>query len=143
MFDRTSFNSIQDQTGANGSLPESEHDINCPALGQPDYKLNYLATACEYRLTTKVHGANCTYGHDCKRFRGPEPKKRIYVSREQDTEMKPGRKPVENIQECMSCHDTKQIKSLHLCSACYVRHHGKGTLGPFEQYRTRKKRAKT
>jgi hypothetical protein len=143
MYDRPSYNHIQDSTGSNGALPDAEHDINCPALGQPEYKLNYLSTACESRLTTKVRGAKCTYGHDCKRFRGPQPKKRIYVSREHDKEVKPGRKTPLNVQECMCCHKKLQIKSLQLCSACYVRHHGKGTLGPFEQYRKRTRRAKT
>jgi hypothetical protein len=143
MFDRPSYNHIQESTGANGSLPDAEHDINCPALGQPEYKLNYLSTACESRLVTKVRGAECTFGKDCPRFKGPDPKKRIYVSREHDKEEKPGRKAPTNVQECMSCHETKQIKAIRLCNLCYAHNHHAGTLENFAKYRQRVKRVKT
>ena len=133
-------NQLEDVTGANGALPGLENDINCPALGEAGYYINYLSSSCADRLVTTIKGASCTYGHKCPRFKGLEPRKRIPVIGEQrPPEVRKGL----TVGECVACCEDKPIKSLRLCVACYGHHHNADTLGQFDKYRTRKKRAKT
>jgi hypothetical protein len=123
MFDRTSYNSIQDSTGSNGSLPDAGYDINCPALGMPDFKLNYLAESCESRLTTKNPKAACKYGDGCPRFRPT-------VATIQKPVKKRTRGPKEN-HKCFCCGKIGTHQSRGLIGKCYDRHKWSKTLDKY------------
>jgi hypothetical protein len=124
MFDRPSYNHIQDSTGSNGALPDAEYDINCPALGMPDFKLNYLAESCAIRLASKVKRSACSFGDGCPRFRPtvatvkPPPRKRMVRTSNKD-------------HTCVCCGKKGEHHCRGLINACYKRHRKKGNIEMF------------
>jgi hypothetical protein len=126
MFDRPSYNHIQDKTGSNGALPDAEYDINCPALGMPDFKLNYLADSCEIRLSSKVKRTACSFGDGCPRFR-PTVATIKTTARIQN----------HSKGNCVCCGVYDEIQGRGLIRVCYNRYHGLGTLHKFPLTRKR------
>lgn len=126
MFDRPSYNHIQDSTGSNGALPDAEYDINCPALGMPDFKLNYLASSCEIRLASKVKRSSCSYGDGCPRFRPT-------VATIKPPEKKRRSKASKNKHKCVCCSKIGVHQARGLITKCYDREKKRKNLGQFHR----------
>jgi hypothetical protein len=144
MFDRPSYNHIQDSTGSNGALPDAEYDINCPALGMPDFKLNYLASSCEIRLASKVKRSSCNFGDGCPRFRSKELEKVEKVAKVIKPKLVEKRIKMPKIarenHKCLCCGEIGTYKSRGLIQGCYDKHRFTKTL---DQFPLTRKRAKT
>jgi hypothetical protein len=123
MFDRTSYNSIQDSTGSNGSLPDQQYNIHCKAIGGPDWRLNYLAESCETRLKAKVKRLACSFGDGCPRFRPT-------VATISKPVRKRKRGPKEN-HKCFCCGKVGTHQSRGLITTCYDRHKWAKTLDKY------------
>jgi hypothetical protein len=128
MFDQPSYNSLQDQTGSNGALPDAEYNLYCPANGGPDWKLNYFKASCAIRL--EKH--SCKTG-DCPRFVGEKPKK--VAGGSQEHHKKPRREPARRIHKCLCCSKEKFIQGRGLCRPCYNFHSVRGILDNYPKTR--------
>ena len=67
---RVNANSDAEQTGQNGSLPDSNYDIFCKDFGGPEYRMNYLSSSCKER-----QAQNTCKRVNCHRFTAPIPTK--------------------------------------------------------------------
>jgi len=113
-------NQSQEITGENGSLPESEYDINCPGIpGHPSYKMNYTSGSCKERLANHT----CETG-DCPRYKGKPPRKQ----RGWDGRGKTAGNQKAGPRPCADCGEVSKIRARGLCSTCYYAHSCDGTL---------------
>ena len=127
-------NSTTERTGQGGSIHDAAHDINCPAFGEPEYKLNYYATSCDLRL----EAGTCEQGY-CPRYKGNQPTGRTAnrpITADFKTFVPGSPEKVVAGQECRCCNRVKKIRGRGLCNSCYSHHYYRNTLDKFSKFST-------
>ena len=116
---RVNANSDAEQTGQNGSLPDSNYDIFCKDFGGPEYRMNYLSSSCKER-----QAQNTCKRVNCHRFTAPIPTKE---------QLRAAVKSNEGRIKCACCGQLGKNEGRSLISACYKRHKKAGTLDQYKK----------
>lgn len=106
-------NRDQESTGGDGIMSDQEYDINCPLMGKPDWKMNYLASSCLERRANGCTHPGCQYNGN-RPVKKERPKEKYHH--------------VRSVRECACCHEEKKINGRELCGRCYGLNRYHGTL---------------